>query len=429
MTRVHLLGVAIVLLAVGPGCLEPGSSWNSKRGTTAEVPAPQTPQAPQVPQNTADAETNADPSTAVGTERRVEEFLNKLTRYDTDDEGSPAPAIRKRQDASAGIGPGSYEPVIPGRNTPNDGKPGANMGADLATVAKERPAPASAPYSPPAKSKDKPRIERVAIRSSAQAGEPARPEPKTMGVNAAPEAAGSPVDQGIQSMVEQLKRDVAGNSGDVDAMWRLLLLQMAMGQNVEAAELFKQVSGDAGQTMASTADLVRRVRQALREPGPATDNALAAIEDLRRRFARDAELVIPKVALCAKVSTFGVYDELSPSALVPNRANGAIVYCEVRNFVSEPAPDERFRVRLTSRLEILTAAGASVWKHEEAGIEDLSRQRREDFFLAQLVTFPPELSPGEYVLKVSIEDIAGAKAAEAVYPFRMGTAAVSSAAR
>ena len=133
------------------------------------------------------------------------------------------------------------------------------------------------------------------------------------------------------------------------------------------------------------------------------------------------------VAVYPQRMTFGVYDEMDPSLLVPYRANRAIVYCEIRNFFSDRMPDDTFRVTLSSRLEILTADGQSVWTHEEPSIEDVSRQRREDFFLAQLVTFPPELGPGDYVLKVMIEDTSAAKAAEAVHRFRIGSSALSAA--
>ena len=69
----------------------------------------------------------------------------------------------------------------------------------------------------------------------------------------------------------------------------------------------------------------------------------------------------------------------------------------------------------------MTSDGDSLWRHEQPDIVDNARQRREDFFLAQLVTFPSTLGPGEYVLKVSIEDKAAAKACEAVFPFTIGS--------
>jgi hypothetical protein len=153
------------------------------------------------------------------------------------------------------------------------------------------------------------------------------------------------------------------------------------------------------------------------------------VDDLRHQLMRGAELLIPKVALCTRVSTFGVYDEMDHAALLPYHPNRTIVYCELDNFHSEPTDDGEYRVTLASRLEILTADGRSLWNHEEPRIEDHSKQRREDFFLAQLVALPASLGPGDYVLKVTVEDQAAAKATEAVYPFRIEAPAIGAAIR
>ena len=68
---------------------------------------------------------------------------------------------------------------------------------------------------------------------------------------------------------------------------------------------------------------------------------------LRSQLIRDAELQIPKVALCTKVSTFGVYDVMDPGMLVPYRANRAIVYCEVKNFLADQTESDTWRVDLS----------------------------------------------------------------------------------
>lgn len=423
MTRVRFFSLTVFLsLFAGAGCVGPGSPWNRQPHRPAAASAAdadrqalaETEPAPEP----AEPDAGLKPAPAAEVHRRMEEFLEKIAEYDTADaaETSEQGFVSARAGAESVRGP--YEPVVPA------GQPGVNVGVDLTAVDDDgsaEPPPAVA------RARVKPRIERVAIRSSPSVDGAGAQEPPNMGVNTALETSTEFIGDSIEDTIDSLRQHVADHPNDVDALWPLVLLLMASGQDFEIGELVGEVSSETGDTIATTADVIRRVRQALAEPGPAADHALEAINALRGHFTRDAELLLPTVALCTRVSTFGVYDEMDPSLLVPYRANRAIVYCEIRNFFSDRMPDDTFRVTLSSRLEILTADGQSVWTHEEPNIEDVSRQRREDFFLAQLVTFPPELGPGDYVLKVMIEDTSAAKAAEAVHRFRIGSSALSAA--
>ena len=76
---------------------------------------------------------------------------------------------------------------------------------------------------------------------------------------------------------------------------------------------------------------------------------------------------------------------------------------------------------------MLTASGQSLWRHDEPEIIDLSRQQREDFFLAQMITLPATLGPGEYVLKVTIQDALSGKSNQAILPFTLGSTSVAAA--
>ena len=114
-----------------------------------------------------------------------------------------------------------------------------------------------------------------------------------------------------------------------------------------------------------------------------------------------------------------MYDELPDGFLRGFAQNQAIAYFEVSNFTSEKMPDGRFRTLLSDRFEILTPEGESVWHHEEPEIEDLSRRRREDFFVAQRIVIPPALGEGRYVLKVTVEDRLAAKQTQALLQFNV----------
>jgi hypothetical protein len=108
---------------------------------------------------------------------------------------------------------------------------------------------------------------------------------------------------------------------------------------------------------------------------------------------------------------------MSDEDFVAGRSNPTIVYSEIRNLRSEPVEGSQYRTLLGTRIEILTADGDSVWQHVEPEIVDLCRRRRNDFFIAQRIVLPSTLPPGEFVLKVLVEDRLSGKADEATHRF------------
>ena len=78
-------------------------------------------------------------------------------------------------------------------------------------------------------------------------------------------------------------------------------------------------------------------------------------------LADRADPIVSNVALCRKVVTFGVYEEMSDEDFVAGRTNPTIVYSEIRNLRSEPVEGGQYRTQLGTRIEILTVEGDSVW--------------------------------------------------------------------
>ena len=62
-------------------------------------------------------------------------------------------------------------------------------------------------------------------------------------------------------------------------------------------------------------------------------------------------------------------------------------------------------VRLTQELILYKESdGLAVWRHEPTQIVDVSRNRRRDFYVVQMITLPARLSEGRYRLKVRLTD-------------------------
>ncbi|MHC4234265.1 MAG: hypothetical protein ACYSUQ_04035 [Planctomycetota bacterium] len=233
----------------------------------------------------------------------------------------------------------------------------------------------------------------------------------------------------VEQWIEALTERTGEHPEDTLAQWELRLLQLAVGDDQAARTPPADTTGEYGALLGKLIDTVIATREALLNPVTASDAALETVEALQTTLQEQSDLRIPTVALCTRVQTFGVYEEMAGDAFVANRANRAIVYLEIGNFMSEQTSDGHHRTVLSDDLEVLTPDGRSVWRHEEPSIVDVSRQRRHDFFLAQMITLPGTLGPGEYVLKVSVQDELSGKSNQAIHRFSILSSSVAQASR
>lgn len=211
----------------------------------------------------------------------------------------------------------------------------------------------------------------------------------------------------------------AADRGDFDAMWKLSLAKLAAGADPTALPPGHGVSEQADVVLRSFAMLGREVRDALVDPRSDGLGVVSALDGLGESMLVRLDPVISNMALCTKVTTFGVYEELPPEALIAGRAVHAVVYSEIDYLTSERGADGLYESRLATRLELFTAEGKSLWHQEEPEIRDSCRRRRRDFFVAQRMTLPPTLPVGDYVLKLTVEDLSSGRMTERVHPVRL----------
>jgi len=224
----------------------------------------------------------------------------------------------------------------------------------------------------------------------------------------------------FEAAYEAFTKEAAAKPNDVDTRWRLALLALGLGREASINEAPAELAEESGRLLARSVDALAATRRAIDDPVEATDRALTAVNALRDALRPQAQLAVPAVAMCSRVQAFGVYDELSDGYLKPYTRSEAIVYFEVENFTWEQAKDGRFRSVIGDRFEVMDAGGDVLWHREEPSIEDLSRTRREDFFVAQRITLPPSFKEGDYVLKVTVEDKLAGKATQAIHHFHVG---------
>lgn len=393
----------VVVLIAATGCAMPRGRWVSASKSDKQMASTDAPtDDPSLTTASTDGEQSPDPVKPI--DEQIQTFIDRLAVYD-DPAGSPTTP------------PSSTGPIPPPSQPSKNrlSRPRANGSLDLSDVP-PGDGPSDASQRINAGGLELPTVLAVFIESAAEMPDGAD-SMATGTANMALEAAAASKGLPIDDYVAWLEARVAESPQDIDARWRLAFQQLALGRNRNVVEAIAGADEATAERMQQVFDLIAALRHAAEDPANGSTKALATLDALRLRLADQADLRVPAVEFCTRVAAFGVYDALPDAQLLPFQSNRVIVYLEVDNFSSRHIEDQPWRTVLASRMEVLTADGQSLWTHHEPEIEDLSHRRRRDFFLAQLITLPPSLGPGDYVFKVSVEDVQAAKVAEAVRPF------------
>ena len=240
---------------------------------------------------------------------------------------------------------------------------------------------------------------------------------KTLGIQEGLEITSPGGKVSLKQLIEQAKLNLEEEPANAKRQWQLILLQLAAGHYQSTANVSSSLTEDSRTLINNSVRSMEAISHLLNDPLADADEALKAVENLRQILQKGAALQIPTIALCTRVARFGLYDEMPADFLRPYQANRIILYCEIKNFTSEHEESGQYHTLLTARFELFTSDGRSLWQHEENKLEDYSRKPREDFFLSQIITLPPGMAPGDYVLKVTITDLLGDKTNEGNHRF------------
>ncbi len=154
------------------------------------------------------------------------------------------------------------------------------------------------------------------------------------------------------------------------------------------------------------------------DPSRAAGAAARELDELRRSLQRLSDLSMPTVRICSAVRSFGQYDALEPARFLAGTPAEFVLYCEVRDFVSE-LRDDMYVSSFDMTTTILNRAGDTMLEIKDANIIDRCRNRRHDCFIPRLIRLPTTLPPGQYVAKITLADKLGQKVAENAATFQL----------
>ena len=142
--------------------------------------------------------------------------------------------------------------------------------------------------------------------------------------------------------------------------------------------------------------------------------ATRAIEHLERAASHLRSMAGLKLyggQLCSQIFGFGKFEELKSKQFQPG--DRALIYVEIENQATQKLSGDSssasengstWQTRLRASYVVRDTAKNIVHQETYPDIEDLARRHRRDFYVHLPVTIP-ELSPGDYQLSVSVEDL------------------------
>ena len=222
------------------------------------------------------------------------------------------------------------------------------------------------------------------------------------------------------ALEQQLAQHVREYPHDVWAQFDYQVLQFIHDQPVPQVQPLTPMPIEDRELISAVMDGLSNFRNTLR-----SDNNLLLsrkvrpLIDMADRLRAQADLTIPTLTLCTKVDGFGVYVPIEPARFQTGREQPAIIYCEVENFASQVDEHKSWETKLTQEAVLYTETGLPVWQDKTKSIVDHSRNRRHDFFITKVIKFPATLTPGHYLLKVTVVDQNANRVAEATMPVQM----------
>ncbi len=318
-------------------------------------------------------------SCAAGTGSRPPENAGPAMTALTPEEAGPGPAGATRNEGAPAVRSGSY-------GTSADRPPGGDPGGHAALPAAGR-APGN-PLSPRPSAGGPPAAVAGASSTPAQPSEPEREV-----VPARPPR--------LDDLIRAEEARVAAPGAPAES-WRSLALLYAAAGRME--DVYRTLEGkDLGRD-----PLLRLVFAAAGDRVNEHEAALRALEAVRADWRAIHPLRIPHAAFCSAARGFQDFTPYPADTFQPGQVVG--VYLEIDNFASRAARGGEYEVSIHADVDVLTPPpNEQTIRLPEADryTQDLERRTPrpiDDFSLGLRVRLPPNLVPGAYRLRLTVED-------------------------
>lgn len=223
------------------------------------------------------------------------------------------------------------------------------------------------------------------------------------------------LDRAIELLDAELKREPAADRF-LPELARLRLLQAAAGR--EAADTAGWPSGDLPLARFWTSELaaVQTMLGAKEgaQAGASWAEARRHLNDAAASLAEAAPLEVRHLAFCRAVRSFGSIEPFESQEF--DAGQRVLLYAEIENFRTQQTADGYY-TSLRSSYEIVDASGRQVMGRESTATEDYCQRPRRDYFIGCDFRLPGSLRPGQYALRLTVEDLKTGKSGQASIEF------------
>lgn len=239
----------------------------------------------------------------------------------------------------------------------------------------------------------------------------------------------------LQSLMVDLSRELYADGAYSETPLKQLMVIAAMGMVDPQRKLDPQAIPDLTE---KERDLLGKLQAFFGEIGQGLDgksdseqSIVEAVNKLHDSLVKQPQLRLPAAALCSGVMSFGSFSEfsrVSPDgqksppmyAFVAHTGQQAIVYLEIADFTSAPNEKGEHVTEISQQLTIYSDRdGIPVWREPWQSSVDRAKNKRQDFYTTQLITFSKALSVGRYTMKIQVRDEKSQAEAETSIPFEM----------
>lgn len=143
---------------------------------------------------------------------------------------------------------------------------------------------------------------------------------------------------------------------------------------------------------------------------PVRSRHLSLVMDSQRKatsfLAAASNLEVRNIAFCTDVERYGVVTKFPRYQFKPDEE--VLLYCEVENVSAFPVKDG-FESQLQGSYEILDSNGNRIVEQTLPMEPDICQNVRRDYYMVYRIFMPQQISPGNYKLRLTIEDLKARK--------------------
>jgi len=242
--------------------------------------------------------------------------------------------------------------------------------------------------------------------------------------------------KGVGSLADELARALQERSMQGQTPMRDLTVMAALAMldkdRIVHPEAVESLTDEQRAALAALQQWFLAMEHGMDDQEATLEMLTETIRGLQASLKQKPSFGLAQQSLVTRVGGFGDVDEWALRSehdeynFIAHSGQEIILYMELEGFDSRLDTKGQWETATSQELVIYSDRdGIPVWRESWQTATDRSRTRRSDYFTAQKVTIPTNLSVGKYQLKVRVRDEQTQAESEATIPFVMTAAAMS----